>query len=221
MAITLVPVRLKRQIRGMRKRKQPHPSLSIPDSLAEDVRLCAWPTCRMTAEHRAPASRENLREYRWFCLDHVREYNKRWNYFDGMSDEEVEADLRHDIVWNRPSWPIGDRDLPPGKSPRKGPKPGIGPFGIDPAYFHDDFELFDKPLGRDGGAGVVRPDPTIRDALAIFGLDLPIASDTLKSRYKELVKKHHPDANGGTKASEEKFKEIRRAYEALKQFLVA
>lgn len=197
MAIMLVPMHLKRQIRGMRKRKQPHPSLSIPDSIAEDLRLCAWPDCHMTAEHRAPASRENLREYRWFCLEHVREYNKRWNYFEGMSDEEVEADLRHDTVWNRPSWPIGDRDLPPGKRARKGPKPGPGPFGIDPAYFHDDFDLFDKPLGRDGGAGVVRPDPMIRDALSIFGLDLPIESDALKSRYKELVKKHHPDANGG------------------------
>ena len=61
----------------------------------------------------------------------------------------------------------------------------------------------------------------IRDALSIFGLDLPIESDALKSRYKELVKKHHPDANGGTKESEEKFKEIRKAYEALKQFLIA
>ncbi|MEQ8321608.1 MAG: DnaJ domain-containing protein [Rhodospirillales bacterium] len=196
----------------MARRKQPHPSLIMRDDVAEDIRLCDWPDCHMKADHKAPRSREMLREYRWFCLDHIRQYNSRWNYFEGMSDEEVEADLRRDTVWQRPTWPIGDRE-----EPARGPKPGTGPFGIDPEFFIDGFGLFDE---RTAHSGTQQADAPTRSALATFGMQLPISADELKSRYKELVKKHHPDTNGGTKAAEEKFKEIREAYETLRQFLV-
>ena len=196
----------------MARRKQPHPSLIMRDDVAEDIRLCEWPDCHMKADHKAPRSREQLREYRWFCLDHVREFNRRWNYFEGMTDEEVEADLRRDTVWQRPSWPIGDReDIP------RGPKAGMGPFGIDPDYFVDDFGLFNEKTAEATGP---QADAPTRAALATFGMQLPISAEQLKSRYKELVKRHHPDTNGGTKAAEEKFKEIREAYETLRQFLV-
>lgn len=197
----------------MARRKRLHPSLDMRDDVAEDIHVCEWPDCHMRADHRAPRSREQLREYRWFCLEHIRQYNSRWNYFEGMSDDEVEASLRHDTVWNRPSWPIGDREAPPGK----GPKPGTGPFGFDPNYFIDDFGLFDEKTAT---SAQPQADAPTRAALAIFGLSLPVTGDDLKARYKELVKKHHPDANGGTKAAEEKFKEVRNAYETLKQFLV-
>lgn len=182
------------------------------DDVAEDIRLCEWPDCQMKADHKAPRSREQLRDYRWFCLDHVREFNRRWNYFEGMTDDEVEADLRRDTVWQRPSWPLGDRE-----DTVRGPKAGMGPFGIDPDYFVDDFGLFkEKPAETSGP----QADAPTRVALAVFGMQLPVSHDELKGRYKELVKKHHPDTNGGTKAAEEKFKEIREAYETLRQFLV-
>ena len=189
--------------------------MSDGDTVAEDVRLCEWPDCSLHGTHPAPRSRDMLREYRWFCLDHVREFNRRWNYFDGMSDAEVEVVVRRDTVWDRPSWPIGDKET----QPKRGPKPGPGPFGIDPEYFADAFGLFeDEDTVRADPAR--RADPTTRAALAIFGLELPVTAPNLKARYKELVKKHHPDANGGTKAAEEKFKEIRQAYETLLAFLV-
>ncbi|WNJ98529.1 DnaJ domain-containing protein [Thalassospiraceae bacterium LMO-JJ14] len=196
----------------MARRKQLHPSLVMRDDVAEDIRLCEWPDCQMKADHKAPRSREQLREYRWFCLDHVREFNRRWNYFEGMTDDEVEADLRRDTVWQRPSWPLGDRE-----ETARGPKAGMGPFGIDPDYFVDDFGLFKEKTAETGGP---QADAPTRVALAVFGMQLPVSGDELKSRYKELVKKHHPDTNGGTKAAEEKFKEIREAYETLRHFLV-
>lgn len=200
----------------MARRKKLHPSLVISENVAADTQSCEWPECRSKGEHKAPRSRERLREYRWFCLDHVREYNKRWNFLEGMSDDEVEATLRHDTVWNRPSWPIGNND--DGVKPKKrGPKPGIGPFGIDPEYFIDGFGLFDNDAGIIDKPG---PDAPTRAALATFGLDLPISEDALKSKYKELVKKHHPDANVGKQDAGEKFKEIKEAYETLRQFLV-
>ncbi len=198
-----------------RAKKQPHPSLIISDTIAEDVCLCEWPGCMAEGTHKAPRSRDQLRQYRWFCLDHVRLYNSRWNYFDGMSDAEVEHSLRHDTVWNRPTWPLGDREGKGGQ----GPKPGSGPFGFDAEYVEDIFGVFeDAPSGNQTPANGANAET--RAALALFGLELPVTADQLKSRYKELVKRHHPDANGGTKDAEEKFKEIRSAYDTLRAFLV-
>lgn len=216
MTVKLVWKQARGQIKGMARRKNPHLSLSMRDDVAEDIRVCEWPGCTMAGGHPAPRSRNMLRDYRWFCLEHIRLYNSRWNYFDGMTDDEVEADLRYDTVWNRPSWPLSDSE----EKGKRGPKPGHGPFGFDPKYFADDFGLFDEPEGRGGADDVPRTDQPTRAALAVFGLALPITAEMLKTRYKELVKKHHPDTNGGTKAAEEKFKEIRDAYEKLRLFLV-
>ena len=197
----------------MARRKRIHPSLIIVEDVATAILVCEWPGCLEHGEHKAPKSRDMLREYRWFCMEHIREYNKRWNYFEGMSEEEVEADLRRDTVWQRPSWPLGDRE----EGEIKGPKPGMGTFGIDPDYFVDSFGLFDEKESANGATSV---DAPTRKALAIFGLAMPITAEMLKAKYKELVKKHHPDTNGGTKEAEEKFKEILDAYETLRQFLV-
>lgn len=205
-----------RTLAAMKRRKSIHPSLLMRDDVAEDIRMCEWPDCHMEGTHPAPRSRDRLRDYRWFCMDHIREFNRSWNYFEGMSDEEVEATLRRDICWDRPTWPLGDKE---GTAPRKGPKPGAGPFGFDPEFFADAFGLFDEDVAANGD-NARRADPTTRAALAVFGLQLPVTNQDLKARYKELVKKHHPDTNGGTKAAEEKFKEIRQAYDTLIAFLV-
>ena len=95
----------------------------------------------------------------------------------------------------------------------------MGPFGYDPDYMRDTFGFFEDAEearhtpSNDAASGAHFA------ALAVFELRLPIDEKTVKTRYKELVKKHHPDANGGTKEAEEKFKEIRLAYETLKSFL--
>lgn len=202
----------------MKRRKPLHPSLVMRDDVAEDIRLCEWPNCHMEGTHPAPRSRDRLRDYRWFCMDHIREFNSKWNYFEGMSDDEVEDALRRDICWDRPTWPLGDKE----QAPSRGPKPGSGPFGFDPEYFADAFGFFEDEGGSGEGRNDNgrRADPTTRAALALFGLKLPVTSQELKARYKELVKKHHPDINGGDKAAEEKFKEIRQAYDTLIAFLV-
>ena len=79
------------------------------DSGAEPAaeRACDWPGCDGAGQHRAPRSRLEIRSYHWFCRDHARQYNAGWNYYTGMSDAEVEADVRRDTVWERPSWPLG------------------------------------------------------------------------------------------------------------------
>lgn len=184
---------------------------------------CGWPGCKDDGLYRAPVSRENLNTYHWFCMIHVREYNKTWNYYAGMSEQEVEDDVRKDTVWQRPSWQWGSAPNPNGVDPSKLRKgldglDGLGDLG---------------GLGGPGGPGGSNDGPTEKnghlwhshspegEALVILDLRPPVTTATVKTRYKELVKKHHPDANGGTKESEEKFKLIGHAYQILLESLAS
>ena len=173
------------------------------------VRLCDHPGCVAGGEFRAPKSRLELRDYYWFCLDHIRAYNSAWNYYAGMSDREIEAEIRRDTVWQRPSWRLGDRH--------------------GPGYAERIRDYFGMFSGSDGGSSKRRrgngdraPDAERRalsareQALRVFEIEPPFTQMRLKARYKTLVKLHHPDAHGGDKAAEEKLKVINQAYATLK-----
>ncbi len=168
-------------------------------SLDEDpaVRGCDSPGCKERGEHRAPKSREQLRDYYWFCLEHVREYNNAWNYYAGMSDSEVEDQRRADTYWHRPTWPFrGER--------------GAGDA------INDEFGLFEEEQAeREEKRERFSATAPELAALAVLNLSPPVTPQEVKSRYKELVKRHHPDANGGSKDAEERLKAINRAYETL------
>ena len=176
----------------------------VPD-VNPDAHTCDWPECNNIGEHRAPQSRDNLNSFHWFCMDHIRQYNKSWNYYEGMSDKQVEADLRHDTTWNRPSWPFA------------GAEKTLNFTGGGPEF--DDFNgAFAGPHDPGASEGTTRrhePDTPEAQAMAILDLTPPVTLKEIKRRYKELVKQHHPDANGGDKAAEEKFKEISLAYATL------
>lgn len=179
------------------------------------VRLCEWPECSEEGEHRAPRSRDELNSYRWFCQEHAREYNKRWNYFDGMTDEEVEADRRADTVWRRPSWPLGDG--PP--TPEQASQFWRGAYA-------DPFDLLGSKArhDREGGEQDDAMGPTLADdvrrALDVFGMEPPVTIDEVKARYKALVKRYHPDAAeaGG---SDDRIKDINQAYKIILGFLTS
>lgn len=161
------------------------------------VRGCDFPGCNCTGEYRAPRTRA-LTDYYWFCLDHVRSYNASWNYYAGMNEAQIEAELRKDMVGQRPSWKFGHR-----VAWRFGN--GVKDFGLF------DFEP-EAPRAKPRG----RPPTPQEAALETFDLALPLTLTALKTRYKELVKLHHPDANGGDKAAEERLKTINQAYATLK-----
>ena len=176
----------------------------LPDVLSE-VHACEWPDCEAIGEHRAPRSRDDLNNFRWFCMDHIRQYNKSWNYYEGMSNKQVEADLRDDTSWNRPSWPFAGMEKPLNF---KGSSPGMDDFS-------GAFSQSGDPETESPANLRHEPDSPEAKAMAVLDLTPPVTTDQIKRRYKELVKRHHPDANGGDKAAEEKFKQISLAYATL------
>ncbi len=168
---------------------------------------CDMPGCPLAGEYRAPKSRRTLNEYFWFCLDHVRVYNSSWDFYKGMSPEEVEAQLRADTSWQRPSWPLGH----------------LGAGAWDEDTLRDPLHVL--AAGRaNAGNGTRRREaerapPELREPLAALGLSWPITMDAVKTRYKELAKRHHPDANGGSRDAEERLKTINVAYAAVRSRL--
>lgn len=173
------------------------------------ARLCDHPGCAAGGEFRAPRSRIELDHYYWFCLDHVRAYNAAWNYYAGMSEGEIEDEIRRDTVWQRPSWKLGQRHGPAYETRVR------DPFDV---YSGKDRKAGGgQRNGRTAGAEASSRVASARDqALAVFDLDPPFTQSSLKARYKVLVKMHHPDAHGGDKVAEEKLKIINQAYTTLK-----
>ena len=170
-----------------------------------ETRLCDYPGCREAGLHRAPVSPDRLREYYWFCKDHVRDYNARWNYHSGRPQDDIEAQIRSDAVWNRPTWPMGAKK--PKSAGQSGP-------------WRDPFEFFadDQQTGN-GRNGAVRDDGSDASHYRVLGLNAPVTLTALKARYKELAKQLHPDVNGGDKQAEDRLKRINQAYTALKKTL--
>ncbi len=174
-------------------------------------RPCEALGCAEPGEYRAPKSRNSLNEYKWFCLPHVREFNATWDYYKGMNEAEIEANLRLDTSWQRPTWPLG----------RLG---GFNPFAED-GYLRDPLGMLrDTPLHqgrRQQAPKPAGPPPELRAALDVMGLEWPLDTLILRARYKELAKRFHPDANGGDREAEEKLKDVNRAYSLLRQRLAA
>ena len=178
---------------------------------ASAVRMAGLRRRRHPSRARRDATREN--EYWRFCLDHVREYNHSYNFFAGMSTDDIARYQREAVIGHRPTWKMG---MNGGKPTGRSRAARFGPAfeGAD-----DPFELF--------GDGAERP--TIckrretrvirnaeRKALDALGLEGEATTAEIKVRFKELVKRHHPDANGGDRSSEERLREIIQAYNYLK-----
>lgn len=177
---------------------------------AERRIVCDYPGCDNTGEFRAPMGRLREGQYFCFCLDHVREYNATYNYFDGMTDEAVARWMKADVIGHRPTWAMGVNRA--GKS-----------FREDNAGIRDPLGVF-----RARARQAERPEPArpvygiaARKALNALGLDETADAAAIKARYKELVKRLHPDANGGDRSSEDKLREIIRAYNYLRSAKLA
>ncbi len=169
-------------------------------------RRCQAPGCAEEGVHRAPVARDRLTEYFWFCTEHVRRYNLAWDFFAGMNEQEIEHQRRFDTVWQRPSWPFGQFA-----------QRAAGRAGGGAGYrVHDSFGFFSEGPAGANGSGAARPLTAEQKALALLDLEEPVTFAMVKARYLELVKKLHPDANGGDTEAEERLKIVNQAYGALK-----
>jgi curved DNA-binding protein CbpA len=179
---------------------------------ASGLRECDHPHCHSVAEHRAPKSRDRLEDYFWFCLEHVREYNKSWNFCDGMDENQIESEIREDTVWRRPTWPMGSAE-----NEKRWRFVREGDYADSFGSFSGDFDAKSETYSSNRQ----RPDSPEARAFRILGLDPTASLSELKTKYKELVKTHHPDRNGGDKVAEERLKDINDAYSTLRKTVTA
>lgn len=161
---------------------------------------CDTPGCEEEGGFRAPMGRLREGQYFCFCLNHVREYNASYNYFNGMSDEAVARYIKDATVGHRPTWAMGAK-----RGAETGGARRAEPSGA--AY---------APRHTERPQSARRLSPVSMRALEVLGLDETASAGTITARYKELVKRHHPDANGGDRSREEKLREILHAYKTLR-----
>ncbi len=166
---------------------------------------CEWPGCEKPARHKAPKGRNAEGQYHNYCTAHVQEYNKTYNYFAGMTDSSITDYQKAAQTGHRPTWKLGEN-----AHAAAGSKRGTA------RNLRDPLELLGKPrkaaeqkLGR-----TLRKNEVA--ALQTLGLDENATPDDAKAKYKMLVKRLHPDANGGSRANEDTLKAVIHAYDTLR-----
>lgn len=142
---------------------------------------------------RATSHHHDNSQWYWFCKEHVREYNAKWNFYKGMNEDQAYQAYKNDLIWNRPSWSVGTNT--------NNAKSLYDPFNI---------------LNDGTYASPPYLSPSERDALAFFDLQFPFSADELQSAYRNLVKKNHPDIHK-TKSAEEQIRKINSCYQLLKK----
>ena len=174
---------------------------------------CDYPGCTKEGEFRAPQGRDREGKFFTFCLDHVREYNASYNYFNGMSADDVAVYQRDALTGHRPTWTMGANRSAKGFREEGDAEGTPDPLGMNSSRAHLHARRRESTKPRLGVA-------TIK-ALDQLGLDETAGASTVKARYKELVKQLHPDANGGDRSSEGRLQDIIRAYNYLKTVKLA
>lgn len=174
-------------------------------------RCCEMPGCGANADHKAPKDR-SLSDYYWFCFDHVVEYNKTWDYFSGMSQQDIEDHLVRSALWDRPTRRFDNF---------ANMQEQLRTAAWQSYYFTEkeppkDKETSSHHIGNEEYRMNISADAPEFEAMAIMGLEPPLDITVIKKRYKELAKRHHPDINPGCSRSEELLKRINMAYTILK-----
>jgi len=169
-----------------------------------ETRMCEAPDCIGPGNCRVPKSPRNLSEYYWYCSTHARLHNEAWDYFKGMDDDEIQRFREDALTGHRPTWQLGKRAAKA--------RMGQTPLG--------DVQDSHAVLGDDGEPQVRRPERQLT-RLQIMAFDtMQLAHNAtlieIKARYKELVKRFHPDANGGDRGAEERLKQVIKAYGVIK-----
>jgi len=167
--------------------------------------ICEWKNCKENGKFKAPLEKDNSKNHKWLCEEHIKLFNKNWNYFDGMSQKEIENFLKSDLTWHRPTQKFGSSD---------------NFFNILWSNaLSDKFNIFNekKIFNNLKDRKLSKKD---KDAFEIMGLELNADWTSIQKKFKTLVKKFHPDRNSGNKKFEDKLKKVTMAYSHLKLIMV-
>ena len=162
--------------------------------------ICDWQNCKETGKYKAPVERDNSRKFKLLCLEHIKIFNKKWNYFENMNDQEIEFFVKSDLTWHKAT-----------KS-----------FGSSENFFNilwnnaleDKINIFKSSNFKQFKKNNL--SQTDKDALDIMELNYDVKWEEIQKKFKFLVKKYHPDKNLGSKKYEDKLKKITLAYSQLK-----
>jgi len=167
--------------------------------------ICEWSNCKENGNFKAPKERDNSKNYKWLCEEHIKLFNNSWNYFDGMSENEINIFLKSDITWHRPTQKFGSAD---------------NFFNIlwnnalnDKFNFFKDDDVISNLVNK-------QLSEKDKDAYKILGVEFGLDWPNIQKKFKTLVKKFHPDRNSGNKEFEDKLKKITLAYSHLKQLMI-
>jgi hypothetical protein len=169
-----------------------------------ETRMCEAPDCIRPGNCRVAKSPKNLEEHYWYCSIHARIHNEAWDYFKGMDDDQIQAFRLDALTGHRPTWQLGKRAAKA--------RMGQSPLGA----MHDSHAVVDE----DGDTSVRRPERHLTRLQSMAFDTMQLAHNAtlieIKARYKELVKRFHPDANGGDRGAEERLKQVIKAYGVLR-----
>jgi hypothetical protein len=176
---------------------------SKPEPKAE--KTCDWEGCDKPARHKAPKGRGFEGQFWQYCTAHVQEYNKSYNYFAGMADGDVSAAQKAAQLGDRPTWKLGENAHANAGAKRGSARDFRDPLGL----FGKDAKPAQTKLGRNLRKNELQ-------ALQTLGLDENAKPEDAKTKYKQLVKRLHPDANNGSRANEDTLKAVIQAFDTLR-----
>ncbi|MEM6760840.1 MAG: J domain-containing protein [Pseudomonadota bacterium] len=186
------------------KKKNPRGRRGMSGASETSTRICDHEGCNEPGKFRAPKAPDVLDDFFWFCQHHAREYNTKWNFFDGTTEAELNAQMSKDKVWERQTKPLGDPEA------RAWARLGI----------EDPHQVLGKNAtqnpGRGGSAAARRLPPTEKRAIEILEVKADATKQEIRKAYKALIKVLHPDMNGGDRSQEEQLQEVVWAWDQLK-----
>ncbi len=185
------------------KKKKPRGRRAMSGASETSTRVCDHEGCQEAGKFRAPKAPDVLDDYYWFCQQHVREYNQKWNFFEGTTEAEINAQMSRDKVWERKTRPFNDPET------RAWARLGIE----DPHQVLG--ENATKNPGRQA-TGSRRLPPTERRAIEILEAKDTWTKAEVRKAYKKLIKVLHPDLNGGDRSQEEQLQQVVWAWEQIK-----
>jgi len=200
------------------KRRRSH-ARRMSGAVESSTRTCSWPGCEGAGQYRAPVAPDRLDEHRWFCLEHVRDYNARWNFFADLEEEDIAARLREATAWERPTWRMGR-----GPASAQGLHSHTEGRAWERFGFSDPFEVLGEnaTINPGGAANDARPRRrlTAIEQRAMDTLALPHQVEgrcEVRARYRALIKELHPDMNGGESHDPDRLRAVLGAWEVLKR----